>query len=216
MFLESSTHASHLTEVCISRHIAGLVRTCTIDTLFGYTSHQTSIHAGQLVPGGPACSHSTQVPFLVDNESDGEPFCVSEACAVLTYLARRYSTAAGVATSTTTGSTAAVRPGLPQGLLPAHQEPRPMSPVRAGTEQQQLGLMEAGGGSGGAGSDKERHSASSSSSSSTGGSSSKRAVGVPDHWYPSELRAKTRVDAALHWQHRGLRQVVLSNTEIWY
>ena len=28
---------------------------------------------------------------------------------------------------------------------------------------------------------------------------------VPDHWYPSELRACTRVDAALHWQQRTLR-----------
>jgi len=28
---------------------------------------------------------------------------------------------------------------------------------------------------------------------------------VPDHWYPVELRAKTKVDAALHWQQRALR-----------
>lgn len=28
---------------------------------------------------------------------------------------------------------------------------------------------------------------------------------VPDTWYPTELRAKTRVDEGLHWQQRTLR-----------
>ena len=30
--------------------------------------------------------------------------------------------------------------------------------------------------------------------------------GVPDHWYPSEPRARARVDAALDWQHFTIRR----------